>query len=112
MLIGSSIQEVLQVNTPPPTAASQTSGANEETTVSKEPLSLQLPHKKIIEKGLPEEAEKGDRTRKDPLPLHGIRGLYNNHGTKVRLTFKVSLCSSCFYSSLHPVRTTHRCLHV
>jgi hypothetical protein len=88
MLVGSSIHDVLQVNTPATSATSQAGEKSEGTSTTEEPLSLRLPHKKIIEKGVPEDAEKGDRTRRDPLPPNGIRGLYNNRGTKVRLTFK------------------------
>jgi hypothetical protein len=54
---------------------------------AKEVWSEQDTHKKIIEKGIPTDAEPGELNRHAPV-LHPISNLLNNRGTKVRLTLK------------------------
>ncbi|KAL6074714.1 Ubiquitin domain-containing protein ubfd1 [Balamuthia mandrillaris] len=85
MLIGSTLNEVVQVNITP----EQTSVAEAEEAKTKEPLSEQTKHKKILEKGLPENAMPGIKGRNEPLPEAPLVGILNNRGTPVRLTFKV-----------------------
>eukprot|EP01120_Amphizonella_sp_Union-15-10_P002982 TRINITY_DN1327_c0_g2_i3.p1 TRINITY_DN1327_c0_g2~~TRINITY_DN1327_c0_g2_i3.p1 ORF type:complete len:234 (+),score=31.57 TRINITY_DN1327_c0_g2_i3:86-787(+) len=82
LLVGSSIQEVLKV--------AEQSEQTTETSKDDEKVYLSdLPqHKKIIEKGVPEEAIKGFRNRHESLPTTPLKGIYNNRGGKVRLTFK------------------------
>lgn len=50
-------------------------------------LSEQKEHKKIIEKGLPKEAEKGEKDKNIPCPK-ALKGLMNRSGQMTRLTFK------------------------
>jgi len=84
MLVGSTINDVMAASAPPPTT---TEAKAEETKV--EALCDQMPHKKFIEKGPPEGSEPGKKGKHEPLPQNSIEGIYNNIGTKVRLTFKV-----------------------
>jgi len=86
MLVGSSISEVMTVASA--TTPQEASKIEAEKPAS-EPLSDQLPHKKIIDKGLPEGVEPGKIGRNEPLPQTPISGVLNNLGIKVRLTFKV-----------------------
>jgi hypothetical protein len=53
-----------------------------------EPLSTQTKHKKILDKGAPEDGLAPHAVRQDALPATGIPGLLNHRGVKVRLTFK------------------------
>lgn len=84
MLIGSTINDVMKVNLAP----DQTAVAVEEEKKA-EPLSEQTKHKKIIEKGPPDNATRGVKGGNDPLPSTPLVGILNNRGTNVRLTFKV-----------------------
>ncbi len=45
-------------------------------------------HKKIIEKGVPEDVPPGIKDRHDPLPAQSLSGMLNKYGNKVRLHFK------------------------
>jgi len=85
LLVGSSIQQVLQISAPTSALEHKAEAEKEE---EKTGLSDLAQHKKIIEKGVPEEAVKGNRNRHDALPTTPIKGIYNNRGSKVRLTFK------------------------
>eukprot|EP01119_Soliformovum_irregulare_P003919 TRINITY_DN1495_c0_g1_i1.p1 TRINITY_DN1495_c0_g1~~TRINITY_DN1495_c0_g1_i1.p1 ORF type:complete len:177 (+),score=41.52 TRINITY_DN1495_c0_g1_i1:269-799(+) len=85
MLIGSTLTEVMQAATN--TVTPEETKAEEES--SREWLSTKLPHKKIIDKGVPEGAEPGKRGRHEALPTIPLQNIYNNTGIKVRLTFKV-----------------------
>jgi len=53
-----------------------------------EPIQEQQKHKKILDKGLPPDAEVGNACATEPLPEGGLKGIYNNMGNPVRLTFK------------------------
>eukprot|EP01116_Phalansterium_solitarium_P008315 TRINITY_DN219_c3_g1_i1.p1 TRINITY_DN219_c3_g1~~TRINITY_DN219_c3_g1_i1.p1 ORF type:complete len:298 (+),score=112.81 TRINITY_DN219_c3_g1_i1:35-895(+) len=85
MLIGTTLSEVMEMSKPEPTP----SGGKFEEEAPREPLSEQTSHKKIVAKGPPEGAEAGRIGRNDPLPQVPLQNIYNNIGTKVRLTFKV-----------------------
>eukprot|EP01114_Cavostelium_apophysatum_P012030 TRINITY_DN2670_c0_g1_i2.p1 TRINITY_DN2670_c0_g1~~TRINITY_DN2670_c0_g1_i2.p1 ORF type:complete len:185 (-),score=28.17 TRINITY_DN2670_c0_g1_i2:2-556(-) len=85
MLVGSSINDVMSAAAVAPVA--EAAKTEEESTT--ESLSDQTQHKKIIDKGVPEGAEPGKKGRNDPLPQTPLANIYNNLGTKVRLTFKV-----------------------
>ncbi|KAK4293707.1 hypothetical protein Pmani_033609 [Petrolisthes manimaculis] len=89
MVVGSKLDDVVNVNTPKsePAAAEKTS----TTTTSKEPLCRQKLHRKIIDKGVPEDAMPGIKNSKDVLPAYPLSGMLNKHGGKVRLTFKLEL---------------------
>jgi len=86
MLVGSTLNEVLDAAKP--VSDEKAKGDGGEEAPKQESLSEQLPHKKIIEKGLPEGAEKGKRGVHESLPQAPISNVYNNIGVKVRLTFK------------------------
>ena len=46
-------------------------------------------HKKILDRGKPEDLMVGIKNAKDPLPPQPLSGMLNKHGGKVRLTFKM-----------------------
>ena len=52
-------------------------------------------HKKILEKGLPPDAEVGNSMDTMPFPEGGLKGIYNNMGKPVRLTFKFESQEIC-----------------
>lgn len=86
MVVGSKLDDVLAVSTP------STQVAEEKTQVSsKEPLCRQKMHKKIIDKGIPDDVLPGIRDTIDPLPPFPLCGMLNMAGGKVRLTFKLEL---------------------
>jgi len=84
MLIGSTINDVMATAAPPVEKKEK-----EEEEAQKESLSDKMPHKKIVEKGPPEDAVPGKQGKHEPLPNASITGIYNNIGVKVRLTFKM-----------------------
>jgi len=48
------------------------------------------PHKTVLDKyGKPDDAMIGIKNVKEPLPPVPLSGMYNKHGGKVRLTFKL-----------------------
>lgn len=79
----------------------------QKSILTKEPLSQQKAHLKILGKGLPEDVLPGVKNIKvkcsfcygyifitenplqEPLPPHPISGMVNKSGGKVRLTFKM-----------------------
>lgn len=86
MVVGSKLNDVLAVSKP------STQVAEEKTqSSSKEPLCRQKMHKKIIDKGMPEDVLPGIRETKEPLPPFPLCGMLNMSGGKVRLTFKLEL---------------------
>ncbi|XP_045135314.1 ubiquitin domain-containing protein UBFD1-like isoform X3 [Portunus trituberculatus] len=89
MVVGSKLDDVVSVNTP----KSESSSSEKPTTItsSKEPLCRQKLHRKIIDKGVPEDAMPGIKNTKDVLPSYPLSGMVNKHGGKVRLTFKLEL---------------------
>ncbi|XP_063858605.1 ubiquitin domain-containing protein UBFD1-like isoform X2 [Scylla paramamosain] len=89
MVVGSKLDDVVSVNTPK--SESSSSEKPSTTTSSKEPLCRQKLHRKIIDKGVPEDAMPGIKNTKDVLPSYPLSGMVNKHGGKVRLTFKLEL---------------------
>ncbi|XP_076032944.1 ubiquitin domain-containing protein UBFD1-like isoform X2 [Oratosquilla oratoria] len=89
MVVGSKLDDVVNVNT----AKTETPPAETPTAAatSKEPLCKQKNHKKIIDKGLPEDALQGIKNKRETLPLHPLSGMVNKSGGKVRLTFKLEM---------------------
>ena len=88
MLIGSKPQDVAQVMQKP--TVNQTKTSNVVSNAKKEPLSTELPHKKVIEKyGKPDDCMPADKTKSEPLPHVPLYGMINKSGQKVRLTFKL-----------------------
>eukprot|EP00771_Trimastix_marina_P000166 gnl/Trimastix_PCT/1175.p1 GENE.gnl/Trimastix_PCT/1175~~gnl/Trimastix_PCT/1175.p1 ORF type:complete len:162 (+),score=13.39 gnl/Trimastix_PCT/1175:39-524(+) len=101
MLMGTR-KEVIQQATerPPPTIASPPPTAT--TAATAEPWCTMRKHKRICDKGVPDEATPGDRTRKCRLPSDFIHGVYNRRGEKVRLRFS----SAAGVVSLNTTRAT------
>jgi len=86
MLIGSTINEVMAASAAP--IAASVAETKFEDAAPLESLSEQLPHKKIVDKGVPEGAEPGKKGKQESLPTTPLHSIYNNIGQKVRLTFK------------------------
>eukprot|EP01087_Luapelamoeba_hula_P012904 TRINITY_DN3654_c0_g1_i1.p1 TRINITY_DN3654_c0_g1~~TRINITY_DN3654_c0_g1_i1.p1 ORF type:complete len:276 (-),score=55.48 TRINITY_DN3654_c0_g1_i1:92-871(-) len=82
MLFGSTLTQVMEVNQKP----DQSQLKDDEP--KKEALCDQTKHKKILEKGLPDNAGPGILNSHEPLPEQPLAGILNNIGTAVRLTFK------------------------
>ncbi|XP_048575418.1 ubiquitin domain-containing protein UBFD1 isoform X2 [Nematostella vectensis] len=88
MVVGSTINDVLKVTPPSPSQLKE-----EKTTASaaKEPFCKQKMHKKVLDKGKPDDVMPGIKNRKESLPTVPLSGMYNKYGGKVRLTFKLEL---------------------
>ncbi|CAG9088602.1 unnamed protein product [Plutella xylostella] len=84
MLVGSKTEDILAVKSAPIEAMKE----KESGTSSKEPLSMQKNHRKVLDKGIPPDAMPGIKGVKEPLPPVPLSGMLNKHGGKVRLTFK------------------------
>lgn len=92
MVVGSTLNDVLEVSTKP--TASQlkdikSGGAGESGSSSKS--SREKMHKKVLDKGKPEDATPGILGVKQPLPSTPLSGMLNKSGGKVRLTFKLEV---------------------
>ncbi|KAG8145386.1 hypothetical protein E2320_011929 [Naja naja] len=85
MVVGSTINDVLAVNTPKD--AAQQEVKSEEA--KKEPLCRQKQHRKVLDKGKPEDVMPSVRGAQERLPTVPLSGMYNKSGGKVRLTFKL-----------------------
>uniref|UniRef100_A0A8D0DTR5 Ubiquitin family domain containing 1 n=1 Tax=Salvator merianae TaxID=96440 RepID=A0A8D0DTR5_SALMN len=85
MVVGSTINDVLAVNTPKD--AAQQEVKSEET--KKEPLCRQKQHRKVLDKGKPEDVMPSIKGVQERLPTIPLSGMYNKSGGKVRLTFKL-----------------------
>jgi hypothetical protein len=85
MVVGSTVDDVLTIQPPDP---KELKPKKVEQTVSKEALCEVKEHKKLIEKGKPEDVPKGDRFGMEPLPPQPLSGMLNKYGNKVRLHFK------------------------
>ncbi|XP_071452222.1 ubiquitin domain-containing protein UBFD1-like [Hetaerina americana] len=88
MVVGSKLDDVLAAFTP--TRQEQQDEAS-EANGGQEPFSKQKMHRKILSKGVPEDAMPGIRDAKEPLPPFPISGMLNKSGGKVRLTFKLEM---------------------
>lgn len=89
MVVGSSINDVLQMTTTPKDvgkAAASGSSLKEESSVTKVKQ-----HKKILDRGKPDDLMVGKKLTQDPLPPQPLTGMLNKHGGKVRLTFKMDV---------------------
>uniref|UniRef100_A0A8D0GZA7 Ubiquitin family domain containing 1 n=1 Tax=Sphenodon punctatus TaxID=8508 RepID=A0A8D0GZA7_SPHPU len=85
MVVGSTINDVLAVNTPK--EAAQTEVKAEES--KKEPLCRQKQHRKVLDKGKPDDVMPSVKGAQERLPTVPLSGMYNKSGGKVRLTFKL-----------------------
>ncbi|KAL1129116.1 hypothetical protein AAG570_013647, partial [Ranatra chinensis] len=87
MVVGSKLDDVIAVSTP----SSQVLSDEKASSSSKEPLCKQKNHKRVIERGVPDDALPGILNTKEPLPPFPLCGMVNKSGGKVRLTFKLEL---------------------
>ncbi|XP_077474286.1 ubiquitin domain-containing protein UBFD1 isoform X2 [Stigmatopora argus] len=85
MVVGSTINDVLAVSTPKE-VVQQEAKADED---KKEPLCRQKQHRKVLDKGKPEDVMAAIKGTKERLPTVPLSGMYNKTGGKVRLTFKL-----------------------
>jgi len=89
MVVGSTAEDVEQVKTTLPQQIKAEALASATTT--KEPLCKQKIHKKVLDKGKPDDVPVGIKGRKDSLPPAPLSGFINKAGGKVRLTFKLEV---------------------
>ncbi|CAL7939558.1 unnamed protein product [Xylocopa violacea] len=85
MVVGSKLDDVLAISIP----TKQDLSDEAASTASKEPLSQQKMHRKVLDKGMPEDVMPGILDSKEPLPEFPLAGMLNKSGGKVRLTFKL-----------------------
>ncbi|KAJ8687894.1 hypothetical protein QAD02_023689 [Eretmocerus hayati] len=85
MIVGSKLDDVLAVSIPTKQELVEEAAA----ASSKEPLSQQKLHRKILDKGVPEDVMPGILETQEPLPDYPLAGMLNKSGGKVRLTFKL-----------------------
>lgn len=62
-----------------------------DTDTVRESLSESKEHKRIIEKGVPDDVHPGIKHSKEPLPPTPLSGMLNKYGAKVRLHFKLEM---------------------
>ncbi|KAL8607334.1 Ubiquitin domain-containing protein ubfd1 [Nucella lapillus] len=88
MVVGSTLNDVLSVTAPSEKELKEEAKAT--AAASKEPLSQQKVHKKVLDKyGKPDDVLPGIKNHREPLPPAPLSGMYNKSGNKVRLTFKL-----------------------
>lgn len=85
MVVGSTINDVLAVNTPKDAAQQEVKSEDSK----KEPLCRQKQHRKVLDKGKPEDVMPSVKGAQERLPTVPLSGMYNKSGGKVRLTFKL-----------------------
>lgn len=85
MLVGSTLNDVLAVSS----VTKQDVAELEKASNTKEPLCRQKIHRKVLDKGLPEDVMPGIKDLKESLPPVPLSGMLNKQGGKVRLTFKL-----------------------
>ncbi|KAJ3275309.1 Ubiquitin domain-containing protein ubfd1 [Borealophlyctis nickersoniae] len=86
MLMASKVEDVLKVAT---AAASSVKDEKPAGAIAeKVSWSEMTEHKKVLEKGKPDDAEAAIPNKKLPIPARGVYGLLNGRGMKTRLTFK------------------------
>lgn len=90
MLVGSQPKDLEKVKTP--TKQELKEESIKEAAASKEPLCQQKNHKKVLDKGKPDDGlPAGIRGTQQPLPPVPLGGFVNKTGGKVRLTFKLEV---------------------
>ena len=72
---------------PKETSAKDGSGATKEESAA----SKIKQHKKILDRGKPDDVMPGRKFGQDSLPVQPLSGMLNKHGGKVRLTFKMDM---------------------
>ncbi len=87
MVVGSSLNDVLAVSKQPISVETE----DESKQQHQQSSSREKQHKKVLDKGKPDDAMTAVKGRKDPLPTSPLSGMLNKSGGKVRLTFKLEL---------------------
>ncbi|KAG8185738.1 hypothetical protein JTE90_000724 [Oedothorax gibbosus] len=87
MVVGSTLSDVIAVNTP----TEQDIKEEKAAAATKEAFCKQKLHKKVLDKGIPEDVQPGIKNAKDALPPYPLSGMVNKSGGKVRLTFKLEV---------------------
>ncbi|XP_060882602.1 ubiquitin domain-containing protein UBFD1 isoform X1 [Labrus mixtus] len=85
MVVGSTMNDVLAVNTPKEVIQQEVKAEENK----KEPLCRQKQHRKVLDKGKPEDIMPSVKGTKERLPTVPLSGMFNKSGGKVRLTFKL-----------------------
>ncbi|XP_067334322.1 ubiquitin domain-containing protein UBFD1 isoform X2 [Channa argus] len=85
MVVGSTINDVLAVNTPKEVIQQEVKVDENK----KEPLCRQKQHRKVLDKGKPDDIMPAIKGAKERLPTVPLSGMFNKSGGKVRLTFKL-----------------------
>ncbi|XP_034568032.1 ubiquitin domain-containing protein UBFD1 [Notolabrus celidotus] len=85
MVVGSTINDVLAVNTPKEVIQQEVKAEENK----KEPLCRQKQHRKVLDKGKPDDIMTSIKGTKERLPTVPLSGMFNKSGGKVRLTFKL-----------------------
>ncbi|XP_029997923.1 ubiquitin domain-containing protein UBFD1 [Sphaeramia orbicularis] len=85
MVVGSTINDVLAVNTPKEVIQQEVKAEENK----KEPLCRQKQHRKVLDKGKPDDIMTAIKGTKERLPTVPLSGMFNKSGGKVRLTFKL-----------------------
>ncbi|XP_070704158.1 ubiquitin domain-containing protein UBFD1 [Pempheris klunzingeri] len=85
MVVGSTINDVLAVNTPKEVIQQEVKAEENK----KEPLCRQKQHRKVLDKGKPDDIMAAIKGTKERLPTVPLTGMFNKSGGKVRLTFKL-----------------------
>ncbi|RZF43143.1 hypothetical protein LSTR_LSTR012563 [Laodelphax striatellus] len=88
MVVGSKLEDVIAVSVPDPQEAADDKAS---AVATKEPFCKQKIHRKVLDKGVPEDAMPGIINTKEALPPFPLSGMLNKAGGKVRLTFKLEL---------------------
>jgi len=89
MVVGSTLKDVYSVSTP--NYIQVTEERLPLIDIEFEPLSRQKMHRKVLDKGLPDDLLPGFIHEKSYLPSFPLSGLLNKSGEKVRITFKMEL---------------------
>ncbi|KAF6202564.1 hypothetical protein GE061_002962 [Apolygus lucorum] len=88
MLVGSKFDDVISVLS---TASNPGQAEDKPSSSAKEPFCKQKNHKKVLERGPPDDVMPGILNSNEPLPPCPLSGMLNKSGGKVRLTFKMEL---------------------
>jgi len=88
MVVGSKLTDVMAVSTP---STQEAADDKSSTGSSKEPFCKQKMHRKVLDKGVPDDVMPGIKDTKEALPQFPLVGMLNKSGGKVRLTFKLEL---------------------
>lgn len=88
MVVGSTLKDVMAISKP--TASTAREDLYSSSTSAEEKLCDAKMHKKILEKGKPDDVMAAQISVHSPLPTVPLSGMLNKLGGKVRLTFKLA----------------------